>query len=575
MSDSVRVGVVGCGAISGAYLGMAKSFGAVTIAAVADLDADRAKTAAERFGVPRALTVEQLLADPDIELVLNLTVPKAHTAIAMAALESGKHTYAEKPLGIDREDGRRVIELATSKHLRVGCAPDTFLGAGLQTARKLIDDGAIGRPVAFTANMQCRGHESWHPSPEFYYEAGGGPMFDMGPYYLTALLNLFGPAKRISGMAAVAVPERTITSQPKHGQKIKVQTPDHIVGLIEFANGCLGTITQSFAVIDGGYDGGHPIIVNGTDGVLYVPDPNAFDGTVRVRRAGERAAVEVPPLFSHRLRPQRRLGRHGRRDPQRPAAPVRRPAGVRRARPDAGLPRQLRHRHRPPADGPVHPAGGDAGPPAVRPARHLSSLKDATTMPPTRRLLILPLLAVAAAPPATRPAAPRTDDLVSLGKDAVRFHAPPSPKWVFHAQADASTDKVRFVDEDDRAVCEVQIVPMELSADTDGQYAASIVKALKERHQKAGDVMAMQPTVEHDKRFDIVVHERLTKAGQTVDQVHVYKSVGPKVVELTALTTAADPADAKAALEAAKAALASAKYNRPGSTAGRARTPRP
>ena len=297
MADSVRVGVIGCGAISGAYLGMARHFPAVAIDAVADLDRDRASTAAAQYGVPRVLSVEQLLADPAIDLVLNLTVPKAHVPIALAALEAGKHTYCEKPLGIHREDGRRVLELAETKGLRVGCAPDTFLGAGLQTARKLLDQGAIGRPVSFTANMQCRGHESWHPSPEFYYEPGGGPMFDMGPYYLTALLNLFGPVKRVTGMATVAIPERTITSQPKHGQTIRVTTPDHIVGLIEFANGCLGTIVQSFAVIDGGYDGGHPILINGTDGVLYVPDPNTFDGTVRVRRPGDREPTDVPPLF--------------------------------------------------------------------------------------------------------------------------------------------------------------------------------------------------------------------------------------------------------------------------------------
>jgi predicted dehydrogenase len=297
MAESVRVGVVGCGAISGAYLGMAKNFPAVTIAAVADLELDRAKAAAAKFGVPRVLTVDQLLADPDIELVLNLTIPKAHVPIGMAALAAGKHTYAEKPLGIDRAEGRKLIDLAKQTGLRVGCAPDTFLGSGLQTARKLIDDGAIGRPIAFTANMQCRGHESWHPSPEFFFEVGGGPMFDMGPYYLTALLNLFGPVKRITGMATIAIPERTITSQPKAGKRVKVETPDHIVGLMEFANGVVGTIVQSFAVVEGGYDGGHPILVNGTEGAMHVPDPNGFDGTVKIRRAGERDVTDVPHLF--------------------------------------------------------------------------------------------------------------------------------------------------------------------------------------------------------------------------------------------------------------------------------------
>jgi predicted dehydrogenase len=253
---------------------------------------------AEKFAVPRVLGVDQLIRDDGVEIVLNLTVPKAHVPIALKALDAGKHTYCEKPLGIDRAEGRRVIELAAKKNLRVGCAPDTFLGSGIQTARKMIDDGAIGRPVAFTAFMQGRGHEHWHPSPEFYYEHGGGPMFDMGPYYLTALLNLLGPVKRINGMASIAIPERTITSPPKFGKKIKVETPDHVVGLLEFENGAVGTIIQSFATIEGGHDGKHPIIINGTEGALRVPDPNGFDGNVIVRRFGEQDPVDVPPQFA-------------------------------------------------------------------------------------------------------------------------------------------------------------------------------------------------------------------------------------------------------------------------------------
>jgi predicted dehydrogenase len=297
MPEKVKVGVIGCGAISGAYLGMAKNFPTVEIAAVADLDMARAQAAAEKYGVPRTLSVDQLIEDPEIEIVLNLTIPKAHVPVALKALEAGKHTFCEKPLGIDREEGRKVIELAKKKKLRVGCAPDTFMGAGIQTARKLIDDGTIGRPLAFTAYMMGRGHESWHPSPEFYYEVGGGPMFDMGPYYLTALLNLFGPVKRISGIGSIAIPERTITSEPKKGKKITVETPDHIVGLMEFENGAVGTIIQSFAIIEGGYSGSHPIIVNGTEGALLVPDPNTFDGIVKLKKLGEKEAVEMPHTF--------------------------------------------------------------------------------------------------------------------------------------------------------------------------------------------------------------------------------------------------------------------------------------
>jgi predicted dehydrogenase len=269
----------------------------VEIAAVADLDGERAKAAAEKYNIPRSLSVDDLINDDEIEIVLNLTIPKAHVPIALQSLKAGKHTFCEKPLGIDRAEGKKVIDLAKKKNLRVGCAPDTFMGAGIQTARKLIDDGAIGRPVAFTAYMQGRGHESWHPSPEFYYEVGGGPMFDMGPYYLTALLNLFGPVKRISGMATIAIPERMITSEPKKGKKIQVETPDHIVGLMDFENGATGTIIQSFAIIEGGHDGKHPILINGTEGALHVPDPNGFDGTVKLRKLGDKEAVEMPHTF--------------------------------------------------------------------------------------------------------------------------------------------------------------------------------------------------------------------------------------------------------------------------------------
>ena len=170
-------------------------------------------------------------------------------------------------------------------------------GLGIQTARKLIDDGAIGKPVAFTAFMMGPGHESWHPSPEFYYEAGGGPMFDMGPYYLTALLNLFGPVKRVSGMASIAIPERTITSEPKKGKKIAVETPDHIAGTIEFQSGAMGTIVQSFATRYPSYDGAQPITVFGTEGTMRVPDPNTFDGSVHIRKKEDADWMLMPPQF--------------------------------------------------------------------------------------------------------------------------------------------------------------------------------------------------------------------------------------------------------------------------------------
>jgi predicted dehydrogenase len=276
---------------------MAPSFPILRMAACADLDKDRAKARAEEFGIPRVLTPEQLVADDGIDLVLNLTVPKAHAPVALQALENGKHTYAEKPFGVDRKEGEEVLRAAREKGLRVGCAPDTFLGAGIQTARKVLDEGTIGRPVAFTAFMMGRGHESWHPSPEFYYEVGGGPMFDMGPYYVTALLNLLGPIRRITGAAAIAIPERTITSQPKHGKKIQVETPDHICGTMEFQNGAIGTIITSFAVSNAVYDSKFPITIYGTEGALKVPDPNGFDGPVQVRRTGDAEWQEAPHAF--------------------------------------------------------------------------------------------------------------------------------------------------------------------------------------------------------------------------------------------------------------------------------------
>lgn len=297
MVQPVKVGVVGCGAISAQYFRAAARLPVLEMAACADLDPDRARARADEFAVPRVLSVDDLLLDPEIEVVLNLTVPRAHFPIAMAALERGKHTFSEKPLGVNREEGRLILEEAKRRGLRVGCAPDTFLGAGIQTARKAIDDGLIGRPVAFTALMLNRGHEHWHPSPEFYYETGGGPMFDMGPYYLTALLNLLGPIRRLSGLATVAIPERTITSRPKHGKKISVETPDHVCGLIEFQCGAAGALLTSFAVRHAVYDAKLPIVIYGTEGALQVPDPNTFDGVPQIRREGEDEWQELPHAF--------------------------------------------------------------------------------------------------------------------------------------------------------------------------------------------------------------------------------------------------------------------------------------
>lgn len=276
----VKIGVVGCGQISGAYFRRFPQFDMLECVACADLDMERARASAEEFGLQKACAVDELLADPDIRIVVNLTIPQAHHAVAMAALEAGKCVHGEKPLTVSREEGRDLLAAAEAKGLLVGSAPDTFLGGGIQTCRKLIDDGWIGTPVAATAFMLGHGHESWHPDPEFYYQAGGGPMFDMGPYYLTALVNLLGPVKRVTGSARISFPERTITSEKKRGKKIEVEVPTHVAGIMDFAGGAVGTIVTSFDVW------GHtlPFIeVHGSLASLSVPNPNSFGGPVRIR----------------------------------------------------------------------------------------------------------------------------------------------------------------------------------------------------------------------------------------------------------------------------------------------------
>ncbi|MDB5325558.1 MAG: oxidoreductase domain protein [Phycisphaerales bacterium] len=294
----VRVGIIGAGKISAAYLEAAKNLPILQVVAIADLNLEAARAKAKEFNVAKACSVEDLLADPAIELVLNLTIPAAHVPLGIKALDAGKHVFGEKPLGIDVAEAKLLIDRAKFKNLRVGSAPDTFLGAGLQTARKVIDDGGIGKPVAFTAFMISRGHENWHPSPEFYYQPGGGPMLDMGPYYITALLNLLGPVAKVSGMASISQPTRTITSQPLAGKVFNVTTHDHVVGTMQFTNGAVGSVIQSFAM-RAGSGAASPIVIYGTEGTIHVPDPNAFDGVVKLCRFGEGKDefVEVPHAF--------------------------------------------------------------------------------------------------------------------------------------------------------------------------------------------------------------------------------------------------------------------------------------
>lgn len=287
----VRIGIVGCGNISNAYLRTVAAFPVLECIAVTDLDNDRARDKAAEFGIPNVLSLDGLLAHPDVEIVVNLTTPQSHAEIALAAVAAGKHVFNEKPLTVLPQDAANLLELARKFDVRVGGAPGTFLGGGLQTCRKLIDEGMIGKPIGANAFMLGRGHESWHPAPEFYYAPGGGPLLDMGPYYLTALISLLGGIKRVTGSAAITIPERTITSQPKYGKKIMVDTPDHIAGTIEFASGAIGAIVMSFSVMHATVP---PIQIFGTEGTLTVPDPNSLGGPVTVRLAGETEWREVP-----------------------------------------------------------------------------------------------------------------------------------------------------------------------------------------------------------------------------------------------------------------------------------------
>ena len=295
-SGATKVGLVGCGVISGIYFETAKKLEAIDIVACADLFLDRAQARAEEYGVPKACGLEELMEDPEVEIVLNLTIPRAHAEVAQAALDAGKSVYNEKPLAIRREDARRLLDTARERRLLVGCAPDTFLGGGLQTCRKLIDDGWIGEPVAATAFMMSRGPESWHPDPDFFYQPGAGPMFDMGPYYLTALIAMLGPVRRVTGSARVTFPERTIYSQPKYGQTIQVNTPTHVVGVLDFESGPVGTIITSFDVAAAELP---RIEIYGTHGTLSLPDPNTFGGTPRIRRGGADAWSAVPLTYGY------------------------------------------------------------------------------------------------------------------------------------------------------------------------------------------------------------------------------------------------------------------------------------
>lgn len=293
-----KIGIIGIGNISGIYLhNITNVFNKeLEIVGVCDLVRERAENAAKKYNIGKIYdTMYDCFADPEVEVVLNLTRPYEHYGVSKPALEAGKHVYSEKPLGASWEEGQELVRIAKEKGLWIGGAPDTFMGAGIQTCRKAIDAGMIGDVVGVTANMTCHGHESWHPDPEFYYKYGGGPMLDMGPYYITALINLIGGVKKLTSMTKISFPQRLITSQPFNGTIIDVDVPTNIMGIMEFDCGAIGSIFTSFDV----WSAHLPIIeVYGSKGTLSVPDPNCFGGPVVLHLPGK-PAQELPLEFGY------------------------------------------------------------------------------------------------------------------------------------------------------------------------------------------------------------------------------------------------------------------------------------
>lgn len=287
----MKIGVVGCGNISDTYLTNSKLYDVLEVVAVCDIYEELAKKQAEKYGIKKYYgRVEDIIADKEVEVILNLTNPAAHFSINMQALEAGKHVYTEKTLAETFEEGKRTVEFAKEKGLRVGVAPDTFMGGRLQTCRKLLDDGQIGKPIAATAFFAYHGHEVWHPNPFYYYKAGAGPMFDEGPYYITALISLLGPAKRVSGSVQKTFEKRPVLSEPHYGEMMDVEIPTHVAGNIEFECGAVATVITSFDI----YDYHLPKLeIYGTEGSMSLPEydplggPNVYAGPLQLRRREE------------------------------------------------------------------------------------------------------------------------------------------------------------------------------------------------------------------------------------------------------------------------------------------------
>jgi predicted dehydrogenase len=293
MSRNLGVGVIGCGNISTAYFRLSRLFRGIEMRACADIDAAVAKAKAAEFSV-RAEPVERLLAADDIDIVVNLTVPSVHYEVSRAILEAGKHVYSEKPFVLSVEEGLELNALAQKKGLRVGSAPDTFLGGAHQLARHIVDSGAIGRITSGTAHVMSHGMEHWHPNPDFFFQPGGGPILDLGPYYISNLVQLAGPVRQVAALTSIPAKERTITSQPRFGETIPVETPTTIHALLEFENGAVITLNASWDVWNHGHS---PMELYGEEGSLFLPDPNFFGGEVKLTRRD--APVAPPSDWTH------------------------------------------------------------------------------------------------------------------------------------------------------------------------------------------------------------------------------------------------------------------------------------
>lgn len=301
--EKMRVGLIGCGMISSIYLRNAKELysDAYEIVAVADIRPEAAQAAAAEFGIPKVLTPDALIHDPEVDIVLNLTIPGAHADIICQALEAGKHVYTEKPFGVSRDEAQRIIDAMHKSGKRVGCAPDTFMSMPVQTALRAIENGYIGKVMG--ANCQCthptHGNENWHPQPHFYYQKGAGPMFDMGAYYLNILIALIGPVESVMCMQTLNFPERLIVTEPHKGEYIHVEVPTHTVSMLKFASGAVATFMNTLDV----WNTRQPWIeIYGTEGTIILPDPNRFDGDVLISRLsfGDDKWTKLPDLIEYK-----------------------------------------------------------------------------------------------------------------------------------------------------------------------------------------------------------------------------------------------------------------------------------